>query len=88
MKKREDTIPSPEKPRLTKALERLVKLYEAWGKNEKVMKWRNELETAKVALLGAVMKRTTPPSTTRQEYCDPDNGDRSMNLTIPHHQGD
>ena len=32
MKQREDTIPSQDKPRLTKALERLVKLYEAWGK--------------------------------------------------------
>ena len=33
MKQREDTIPSQDKPRLTKALERLVRLYEAWGKN-------------------------------------------------------
>ena len=40
MKQREDTIPSQEKPRLTKALERLVKLYEAWGKKDKAMKWR------------------------------------------------
>ena len=46
MKQREDTIPSQDKPRLTKALERLVKLYEAWGKNDKAMKWRKELETA------------------------------------------
>ena len=44
MKQREDTIPSEDKPRLTKALERLVKLYEAWGKKDEAMKWRKELE--------------------------------------------
>ena len=32
MKQREDAIPPQDKPRLTRALERLVKLYEAWGK--------------------------------------------------------
>ena len=37
MKQREDTIPSQEKPRLTKALERLVKLYEAWGKKDEAI---------------------------------------------------
>ena len=42
MKQREDTIPSQDKPRLTKALERLVKLYEAWGKTDKAMKWRRD----------------------------------------------
>ena len=46
MKQREDTIPSQEKPRLTRALERLVKLYEAWGKNDKAMRWRKDLEAA------------------------------------------
>ena len=43
MKQREDTIPPQDKPRLTKALERLVKLYEAWGKKDEAMKWRKEL---------------------------------------------
>jgi tetratricopeptide (TPR) repeat protein len=46
MKQREDTIPSRDKPRLNKALERLVTLYEAWGKNDQAMRWRKELETA------------------------------------------
>ena len=46
MKQREDTIPSQDKPRLTKALERLVKLYEAWGKKDEAMRWRKELEAA------------------------------------------
>jgi eukaryotic-like serine/threonine-protein kinase len=47
MKKHEDKIPSPDKPRLTKALERLVRLYEAWDKKDKAVKWREELEAAK-----------------------------------------
>ena len=46
MKQREDTIPSQDKPRLIKALERLVRLYEAWGKEDEAMKWRKELEAA------------------------------------------
>ncbi len=44
MKPREKAIPSQDKPHLTKALERLVTLYEAWGKVDKAMKWRKELE--------------------------------------------
>ncbi len=47
MKQHEGTIPSQDKPRLTKALERLVKLYEAWGKPDKAMRWRQELEATK-----------------------------------------
>ena len=46
MKQREDTIPSQDKPRLTKALQRLVKLYEAWGKKGEAIRWRKELEAA------------------------------------------
>ena len=48
MKQRLDRNPSQDKPRLNKAIERLVKLYEAWGKNDKAMRWRKELETAEV----------------------------------------
>ena len=43
----QDSIPPQDKPRLTRALERLVKLYEAWGKPDKAMRWRQELEAAK-----------------------------------------
>ena len=42
MKQREDTIPSQDKPHLTQALERLVRLYEAWGKPDKAAKWRKD----------------------------------------------
>lgn len=45
MKKHEDKIPAREKVRLTKALQRLVRLYEAWGKPEEAARWRKELET-------------------------------------------
>ncbi len=47
MKQRKDKNPSQDMPRLNKAVERLVKLYEAWGKNDKAMMWRKELEMAK-----------------------------------------
>jgi serine/threonine-protein kinase len=43
MKAREDKIPQPGKPRLTEAAERVVKLYEAWGKPEKAAEWRARL---------------------------------------------
>ncbi len=44
LKQREQTIPSQDKLRLTAALERLVKLYERWGKVDTAIKWRRELE--------------------------------------------
>jgi hypothetical protein len=47
LKQHEDTIPSQDKPHLKKALERLVKFYEAWGKPDKAMRWRQELESTK-----------------------------------------
>ncbi len=43
-KRREEAIPPQDKPRLTKALERVVRLYEAWGKEEKAARWRAELQ--------------------------------------------
>ena len=49
MKQREDTIPSQEKPLLTKALERLVNLYEAWGKEDKAVRWWKELDVAEAS---------------------------------------
>jgi serine/threonine-protein kinase len=43
MKAREARIPPPGKPRLTEAADRVVKLYEAWGKEDKAAEWRARL---------------------------------------------
>ena len=43
MKAREAKIPPPGKPRLTDAAERVVQLYEAWGKKDKAAEWRAKL---------------------------------------------
>ncbi len=47
MLRHKDEIPPQDRPRLIKALERVVKLYEAWGKDEKAMRWRKDLEAAR-----------------------------------------
>jgi hypothetical protein len=44
MRQREAQIPAASRGRLTEALERLVQLYEAWGKPDEAAKWRKELE--------------------------------------------
>jgi tetratricopeptide (TPR) repeat protein len=49
MKQHEAKIPPRGKVRLTEALERLVQLYDAWGKPEQAQKWRKELEETKRA---------------------------------------
>jgi tetratricopeptide (TPR) repeat protein len=43
MKAREARIPPPGRPRFTEAAERVLKLYEAWGKPEKAAEWRAKL---------------------------------------------
>ena len=43
MTARESKIPPPGKPRLTEAADRVVKLYEAWGKKDKAAEWRAKL---------------------------------------------
>jgi serine/threonine-protein kinase len=43
LKAREARIPPPGKPRFTDASERVVKLYEAWGKPAKAAEWRARL---------------------------------------------
>jgi hypothetical protein len=48
-KQRESTIPAQDRSHLTKALERLVRLYEAWGKEDQALKWRQEREATGVA---------------------------------------
>jgi non-specific serine/threonine protein kinase/serine/threonine-protein kinase len=47
MKRHEAKIPPADKARLTKALQRLVQLYEAWNKKDKADQWRKELEAVK-----------------------------------------
>jgi tetratricopeptide (TPR) repeat protein len=44
LKRHEAKIPPQDKARLTQTLERLVLLYESWGKNDRAAKWRKELE--------------------------------------------
>jgi hypothetical protein len=43
MKRHAAKIPAPGKGCLTEALERLVQLYDAWGKPQEAAKWRREL---------------------------------------------
>ena len=47
MKQRAAKIPKEVKPRLAEALERLVQLYDAWGKPDEAARWRRELATHK-----------------------------------------
>ena len=47
MKAREVQIPPAGKPRLTEALERLVKLYDAWSKPNQAAEWREKLKAEK-----------------------------------------
>ena len=48
MRQRTAKIPKEGKPRLAEALERLVQLYDAWGKPAQATRWRRELERVKV----------------------------------------
>jgi tetratricopeptide (TPR) repeat protein len=49
LKRHQESIPAQEKSHLTQALERLVRLYEAWGKPDEAAKWRKEQSTASAA---------------------------------------
>jgi tetratricopeptide (TPR) repeat protein len=44
LKQRMDKIPANHKLRVAEALERLVRLYDAWGKKEQAEQWRNRKE--------------------------------------------
>jgi eukaryotic-like serine/threonine-protein kinase len=46
MKACEAKIPAPGKPRLPEAAERVIRLYEAWGKPEKAAAWKEKLGLA------------------------------------------
>jgi tetratricopeptide (TPR) repeat protein len=49
MKALEKTMPPNGKARLADALERIVKLYDGWGKPEQAATWRKRLDQAKIA---------------------------------------
>jgi hypothetical protein len=49
MRRCADKIPPQAKVRLTEALERLVRLYDAWGKADEAAKWKKAIADAKVA---------------------------------------
>jgi tetratricopeptide (TPR) repeat protein len=51
MRKRAGKIPTEEKLRLIKELERLVLLYEAWGKQDEAKKWGTELAKEQDAVI-------------------------------------
>jgi serine/threonine protein kinase len=46
LKSREEAIPAVDRPRLARALDRLITLYEAWGKDDQAARWREEREAA------------------------------------------
>jgi tetratricopeptide (TPR) repeat protein len=46
LKEREAKLPPEARGRLTRALERLVRLYEAWDKKDNAARWRKELKAA------------------------------------------
>ena len=56
LKEREDSIPPESRNRLTKALERLAKLYELWGREETAARWRDELRTIGNKVMSATKK--------------------------------
>jgi hypothetical protein len=47
MRRRAGAIPEPARARLTEALERVVQLYDAWGKKDQAGRWRKKLEEAR-----------------------------------------
>jgi len=49
LKQRAAQVPAHHKRRLLEALERLVQLYDAWGKPEEAAKWRKELQAVRPA---------------------------------------
>lgn len=61
MKKREAKIPPQGKARVPEALERLVQLYDAWGKPEKAAEWRAKLAEQKAKTSPQPPKEDKPP---------------------------
>ena len=46
LKDRENKLPPSLKPSVPEAAERIVQLYEAWGKTEKASEWRKKLSSS------------------------------------------
>ena len=57
LKARAAKIPAPGKSNLAEAAERIVRLYEAWGKPEKAAEWRKRLGMPDAGLPGNVFER-------------------------------
>jgi eukaryotic-like serine/threonine-protein kinase len=49
IERREAKMPAPAKIRLTEALERLVQLYDAWGRKDRAEQWRKRLKSHRAA---------------------------------------
>jgi hypothetical protein len=49
LRRRAGTIPELARARLTEGLERIVQLYDAWGKKDQAGRWRKQLEEARKA---------------------------------------
>jgi tetratricopeptide (TPR) repeat protein len=47
LRQRQASIPPEDRACVTTGLERIVRLYEAWGKKDQAVKWRKELEKAR-----------------------------------------
>jgi hypothetical protein len=84
MNQRERSIPTQDKPHLTKALERLVRLYDAWGNQEDAMKWQTNSRRHGSGPRGPHEHQAF----TSQEYCDQDDLTGPMNLPIPYRRSD
>jgi hypothetical protein len=56
MKQRAAKIPAGGEYDLTEAIERMVRLYEAWNKPAEAVKWRKELDATKKDSPGEVPK--------------------------------
>jgi tetratricopeptide (TPR) repeat protein len=59
LKQRATTIPANRQVRVTEALERLVRLYEAWGRTDEAARWQKALDAAKAK--PPVKDKTPPP---------------------------
>ena len=53
LKQRQETIPAKDKKQITKALERIVQLFEKTEKNEDAAEWRQELDRFTTGLEGS-----------------------------------
>ena len=62
LKRRRPKLPAGDTARLDEAVQRLVQLYDAWGKPDEVAKWRKELEKANASRQPEKPKEKSPGS--------------------------